>query len=54
MMTTKPPFQIKSATTEAVAQKTQTPIVAKLTQCEMDALHTLTKEEFAFLSNSPL
>ena len=31
----KHPSIIKSATTEAVAQKTQTPIVAKLTQCEM-------------------
>ena len=33
-------LEIKSATTEVIAQKTQTPVVAKLTQCEMDALHT--------------
>ena len=30
---------IKSAATEAVAQKTQTPIVAKLTECEMECTH---------------
>ena len=34
-----PSLKIKSATTEAVAQKTQTPIVAKLTVCEIGALH---------------
>ena len=28
-------YKIKSAATEVTAQKTQTPIVAKLTQCEM-------------------
>ena len=30
-------LKIKSAATEVTAQKTQTPIVAKLTQCEMGA-----------------
>jgi hypothetical protein len=44
--------KIKSAATEAAAQKTQTPIVAKLTQCELDAKHTQTMMESAFLSNS--
>jgi len=32
-------YKIKSATTEAAAQKTQTPIVAKLTVCETGASH---------------
>ena len=45
-------LKIKSAATEVTAQKMQTPIVAKLTQCEMGAKHTQTKIEFAFLSNS--
>ena len=49
----QPPYKTKSATTEAVAQKTQTPIVAKLTECEMGAhAHNLQSPEFAFLSNS--
>ena len=34
------PPQIKSAATEVTAQKTQTPIVAKLTQCEMGRKRT--------------
>ena len=31
------PPKIKSAATEVTAPKKQTPVVAKLTQCEMDA-----------------
>ena len=42
--------KIKSAATEVTAQKTQTPIVAKLTQCETDVAIPKLKE-FAFLSN---
>ena len=46
--------KIKSAATEVTAQKTQTPIVAKLTYCEMGVnAHTYTyRLESAFLSNS--
>ena len=43
-------MKIKSAATEAAAQKTQTPIVTKLTQCETDVA-ILKSMEFAFLSN---
>ena len=44
-------IKIKSAATEVTAQKMQTPIVAKLTQCETDVA-ILKSMEFAFLSNS--
>ena len=47
------PPKIKSAATEVTAQKTQTPIVAKLTECEMGRkTHNIQSPEFAFLSNS--
>ncbi len=46
------PPKIKSAPTEADAQKTQTPVVAKLTQCEMRCTYNYISQEFAFLSNS--
>jgi hypothetical protein len=42
--------KIKSAATEAAAQKTQTPIVAKLYRYEKH--YVITPKEFAFLSNS--
>ena len=46
------PLKIKSAATEVTAQKTQTPIVAKLTDVKMSVPHTFIPWEFAFLSNS--
>jgi len=45
------PHKTKSATTEAAAQKTQTPIVAKPIQYK-GQLSTFVLIEFAFLSNS--
>jgi len=44
------PPKIKSAATEATAQKTQTPIVAKLSQYK--SISAIMLMEFAFLSNS--
>ncbi len=46
-----PPLKTKSAPTEADAQKTQTPIVAKPIQYK-GQLSTSKLMEFAFLSNS--
>ncbi len=43
-------LETKSAATEVTAQKTQTPIVAKLYRYEKH--YVLTPKEFAFLSNS--
>ena len=43
-------IKIKSAATEVTAQKTQTPIVAKLYRYEKH--YVLTPKESAFLSNS--